>query len=737
MSQADLTNTLTRLRGELNRARDERRLGNHEVAETILRELQDPLLGPGAGAHSRSGSAAKSELSRLAAPHGSVLVELGRLHEIHERPAPARDAFLRAAALFARALQDSTEPSGQDLSDYGFALSRLGQIGEGDEQLRKGEAMLRRAADLAADDLSAVVALAENLEAQGRLDPALAAYRQAASILAYVRRPGWAEKALALLDHAERLHPGDPETLCLKGEILLALGQFTKALEVLEEARRSAPRVSPALAMVRAAALQGLRRHEEALEALGETPPSGDEVEAARYWWRLHVDSLFSLGRYDEAAAALRQAAQLRDDDWIAAKHGQILLAQGQAGRAIEVLEPVARSRPALAWARSVLVEAYRACRRYDEALALTDELLRESVDDPQLLAVKGRLLRARGDLPEAVRVLEDAVRRDPTITWAYTELGSAYWYQNRFREALQAAETALERDPTSAWAWRIKGSSLHGLHRPVRALEALDRGLDVEPGDAWTLGLKGSILSDMAYYVEALEALDRAALRDPRKAWIQGLRGFVCQDLGEEHAGAMLEAYEKAHELERENIPWRMGIAEALLLQDKVRGAQDLYQKIVKSLKDSRTKEAFSQAGWCLYRLKRYDEAVHSLQEALALDDEMISAQFDLALALVCWGKPDRALIEYRRGLSIVDDPEFRFHRAPLHVALEDLRQVERTDPRRLEPPEMQSVIVMLKRAFDAAAPQGLPYPEPQTSAVRFAERIAEQLERIAKKLE
>jgi len=59
---------------------------------------------------------------------------------------------------------------------------------------------------------------------------------------------------------------------------------------------------------------------------------------------------------------------------------------------------------------------------------------------------------------------------------------------------------------------------------------------------------------------------------------------------------------------------------------------------------------------------------------EALSLNADLLSSRFDLALALMCAGRYELAVNEYRMGLQLVAKKNKLRQRGVLHVATDDL---------------------------------------------------------------
>lgn len=151
------------------------------------------------------------------------------------------------------------------------------------------------------------------------------------------------------------------------------------------------------------------------------TVPSRDAADAY-----LYGRALEAAGRPDEARTAYEQSVALPEAPPAAREAwAELLIAAGDHAAAAEVLAPLTQlHRPRTDRLR---VRALTDSGRHDEALALIDELLRDTTDAVPLLRQKGRLLLERGDLAGGERALLDALNAAPTHEDVYRDLLTLY----------------------------------------------------------------------------------------------------------------------------------------------------------------------------------------------------------------------------------------------------------------------------------------------------------------------
>lgn len=132
------------------------------------------------------------------------------------------------------------------------------------------------------------------------------------------------------------------------------------------------------------------------------------------------------------------------------------------------------------AYARGVT--AYEAGQRVVARIAFEDAMA-DDPTDPMPLVYLGRLSREEGDLPQARKLLEQAVQRAPDNALTHRELASALLADGEFELARRFYVRALTIDPTDRPAQGFLGCALSRLGRADEATRWLDRA---GPGD-WT----------------------------------------------------------------------------------------------------------------------------------------------------------------------------------------------------------------------------------------------------------
>ena len=274
------------------------------------------------------------------------------------------------------------------------------------------------------------------LYSQGKLDDAVAAYRQAISVKpdyveAYsnlgnaLKDRGSLDGAVVAYCRAISIKPDYAEAYSNLGAALYEQGRLDQAVA----AYRQAIRIKPDYA--------------EALLNLGA--------------------ALRIRGTFDEAVAAYRQAISVKPDYAEAYSNlGNALKDRGSLDEAAAAYRQAIRIKPDYAEAYSNLGAALYEQGRLDQAVAAYRQAIRIKPDYAEAYSNLGNALKERGTLDEAVAAHRQAIRIKPEFAGAYSNLGTALNDQGKLEEAIASYRQAIRIKPDFAEAYSNLMMCLH-----------------------------------------------------------------------------------------------------------------------------------------------------------------------------------------------------------------------------------------------------------------------------------
>ena len=237
------------------------------------------------------------------------------------------------------------------------------------------------------------------------------------------------------------------------------------------------------------------------------------------------------LGQYDKAINAFEEARKLAPDDpSVAGYLVDAHLAAKKYGAASEVAKAALAQHPNDLRLTRLQARALRLSGKTDQGIAVLEEAVKNHSGEPMAYISLAQLYSDADRGAQAVRVLQDAQAKFPTVDAIAFELGAAYDKQKKFAEAESAFKDALSRNPENATALNYLGYML--AERGERLDESvgyLKKALAIEPEN-------GSFLDSLGWAYFKADKLDLAE-ENLRRAANQLKMNSVIQ----EHYGQVL----------------------------------------------------------------------------------------------------------------------------------------------------------------------------------------------------
>ena len=159
--------------------------------------------------------------------------------------------------------------------------------------------------------------------------------------------------------------------------------------------------------------------------------------------------------------------------------------------RQVESAEQAVREAPRNIVSRLQLAQLYQSANRLDEALKQYNEILTAEQSHRAALLGSGDILIAKGDLTQAAQEFQKIVSSsasgefasaDPQLQRAYYNLGWIALKQEKAKDAVKLLEAAVKIEPTDADAWYLLGTANLKVGAPELAVKALKRALEFVP---------------------------------------------------------------------------------------------------------------------------------------------------------------------------------------------------------------------------------------------------------------
>jgi|GEM_PF-3092485 len=260
-------------------------------------------------------------------------------------------------------------------------------------------------------------------------------------------------------------------------------------------------------------------------------------------------------------------------NDWQVAYYlASVYAAQGKTKTSIEKLKQIPSQSEYFEESRALAAYLLQTQERYEEAVALLEEVRKEKEDgNEELLALIVNLQRQAGDIDAAVKTLRKLIKVQPNNPRSYFLLAVLCDELDRRDEVITSLERSIEIDPNYAEALNYLGYTYaEGGEKLERALELINRALSQDPENGYFIDSLGWAYFRMGRYDDALREMLRAVGKTPNDAVILEHLGMTYMKLGDE-ANALLyldKALANAPESEDEKVEER--IKEALKQMEK-----------------------------------------------------------------------------------------------------------------------------------------------------------------------
>jgi tetratricopeptide (TPR) repeat protein len=298
--------------------------------------------------------------------------------------------------------------------------------------------------------------------------------------------------------------------------------------------------------------------------------------------------------------------------------------------------------------------------------------LRRTSGNASELEASLGQVYYENGDLAQAEQYFRSALEGDAGNLRALKGLAFILHEKDDPSASLFYLKY-LEVDDKDAVVLANVGLLVASGGQYEEALAYYGRAERINPNWAKLHELKGSALYSALRFREAADAYLTALELDPKNAEIYRPLGAALEATGDDDAA--LKHYRAAIDQDPEDphihldmalLFERKGIHEEAS-QHSERAAQGFTQRE----DDQGAGQAYWALGWALFRLGRWKESTVASERALKHDRSLTPVRFNLALALLHAGEPDKARREYEKGVEQLSDlHDLKYH------AIHDLKE-------------------------------------------------------------
>ncbi len=407
-----------------------------------------------------------------------------------------------------------------------------------------------------------------------------------------------------------------------------------------------------------------------------------------------HLGFAYSLARRFEPAIAVYQEVIEREpnSDTAYLNLANVYEQMGDHSHAIEALEKVmelVREGPKYneARVRSGLLRAYQATREgnLEQAKAYVDDVLKVSPDSVVANNLAGDIFKQLGQLDDAQRAWEHALRVMPNNLDARLKLGTLFLDRNNYVDAVWELDRVVRDGPNTPQAGQAAlfldrltqsfGAQVNEMRTVAANKNAFKSRLLMNSSDVEAQFNLGVIYMQQGLFDEALTAFEAVRTIDPTipRTYLNLAR--LNTQLGKFEAAAEAMSVYVALEPSAQEVesvaPLYANILGSMLFErNQLRPAYDQFQRLLELTPNDPAAHFYS--GVILARLGQLEEATKDLEKVTELVPNHLGARQQLAFLYEQLGKEQEALTEYKRIALSTEDAVARQNAEKRAVALQ-----------------------------------------------------------------
>jgi tetratricopeptide (TPR) repeat protein len=491
-------------------------------------------------------------------------------------------------------------------------------------------------------------------------------------------KPQEAKDRALLILHSGPKH-SDAEILLSDADV--ALGNLKEALEEAKKAAEIAPDrssglVNLGLMQAKAGALgdaEASLKKAQSLDPLSVTPliTLANLYQRARRWAdaekeyqaaislapkstmpRIALAGLYlAQGQESLAEKVLTDAKQQLSDDPAAYRLlGDYYLSHGENAKAVAEFGALSAVHQNDLTVRKTYIQLLILNKRITESSQLNDALLDKTPQDAEALILKGQIQLQQKKVDESIQSLQRALKYAPGNAMGHYQLGAAFQQKGSTQQAQSEWREAVRLRPNLSEAWRAMG--VNALQRgDWRELESIaDQLKTIAPRSADGYLYHATARMNQSDASAAEADLNQLLLIAPNSAL-----GYV--KLGQLRAAE--RRLDDAGKMYRQGLardPHSLEALEGLVDLDLLSKKPAQALRLIQDQLDSNPANAalYLLQGKALLQNKQLEEAEHSMERAVEIDGQNVSALVQLAAVESSLGKFGQSSANYQRAIGV-----------------------------------------------------------------------------------
>ncbi|MEQ8191449.1 MAG: tetratricopeptide repeat protein [Candidatus Eremiobacterota bacterium] len=267
--------------------------------------------------------------------------------------------------------------------------------------------------------------------------------------------------------------------------------------------------------------------------------------------------------------------------------------------------------------------------KKYEDSIRYFDGALRADSDNIDVWLLKGLALYELKRFSEAMKCFDNVLALEPDNIDGWNYRGLVFNATGKGYEGSKCFDKSLYINPKDVFAMSYKGVSLESDGRSEEAIQTCLKALSLKPNDVTALNNLGWVYLHQQKYDKADEYFNKVLALDPDNDYARKCVSSAIKPSATEQADLAMEGSRLIREDRFE---------EAIAVFDKVLAINPSYTRVL------------NDKAYCLYKLKRYDEATDLINQAIQSEPgspipwdtmgEILEAKEDYMGARICYEK-------------------------------------------------------------------------------------------------
>jgi superkiller protein 3 len=275
-------------------------------------------------------------------------------------------------------------------------------------------------------------------------------------------------------------------------------------------------------------------------------------------------------------------------------------------------------------------------------------------------LYVDASMLKENNEKDKAVAKLEQAVKKNPEFSLAYSLLGDIYRESKEYEKSVKAYTKATQLNPFSFSNFFNLGSVYEDMQQWAEAAVAYVKACELKPEDVPAHVKTANCYNQLKEYDKAEEYAVAASQLNADDVEVQKVLGDVYG--GKQNYEQAISSYRRALELEGNRPEIMLPLAKAYLMTGRADAGRELLSQVVQMQPENG--KAYQYLGYANLQIGNYEASIESYQAALAIDDNDWTSHTGLGVAYATKSLKtgdkdtrDKALAEWKKSLAINPD--------------------------------------------------------------------------------